>query len=212
MTQANEQPETPAAAAQTVHLCTVDDCHEPAVAGYQWDWGERGVCCAKHQFLLRQKQPAIGRGLQFAVLPGATTSPMTRDERTRMHATVLTLEDELRDAKSRGLELYQSNTKLAEESRRLAARNRELEAQLKDMQHEMQALSDKHDTHLADLQDARDELNRAQRLQALTPERDEHGRFLSKPVEAKPVPPEPEQLLTDLQDAKPPPGDPEHLL
>jgi hypothetical protein len=189
MTQAISNPETPASAAQTVHLCTVDDCHEPAVAGYQWDWGERGTCCAKHQFLLRQKQPTIGRGLQFAVLPGATTSALTRDERTRMHAMILTLEDELRDAKARGLELYQSNTKLAEESRRLAARNRELEGQVKDGRAELQQLGEQHDTHLADLQDARDELNRVQRVQALMP----------KPEEAKPVPPDDE-----------PPGDPEH--
>jgi chromosome segregation ATPase len=167
MAQPQTQPkrQTPATSPMP-HLCTVEDCHEPAIAAYRWDWGEEGKCCGQHQFLLRQKAEPLQRGIQFAVLDPNATPALTRDERTQFHAKVLTLEDELRDAKSRGLELYQSNTRIAEEARRLAARNRELEAQMKDAHASIQAVTDERDEYRADLADARTEL---ERLQAILP-------------------------------------------
>jgi hypothetical protein len=151
---------------QRAHVCTVDDCNEPAIAAYRWEWGESGMCCAKHQFLLRQKSTPLNRTIQFVALdPGATPS-LSRDERTQFHAKILTLEDELRDAKTRGLDLYQDNTKLGEEARRLSARNRELEAQLRDHRAELEETRDERDTHLANLADAQHELGR---LQAIMP-------------------------------------------
>lgn len=162
--------------AQAQHaLCNVDDCHEPATAGYQWDWGERGFACSRHVFLLRQKAENLQRGVQFTVLDPHATPPLTRDERTRFHAQVLTLEDELRDAKVRGLELYQSNTRIAEEARRLAARNRELEVQFADMHAAMTAAVAQRDAHLADLGDATAEL---ERLRMILPDGDVPVRLL----------------------------------
>ncbi len=152
--------------AQPVHLCDELECREPAVAAYRWEWGAEGKCCARHQFLHRQKAVTLGRTIQFAVLDPNATPALSRDERTRFHASILTLEDELRDAKARGLELYQSNTKLSEECRRLAARNRELEAQLKDAKSDLYETEQARDGHLADLADASGEL---ERLRAILP-------------------------------------------
>jgi chromosome segregation ATPase len=163
-----------------VHLCTVEECHDPAIAAFRWEWGDEGKCCARHQFLLRQKSGTLQRGIEFAVLDPNATPALTRDERTRFHASILTLEDELRDAKARGLDLYQSNTKIAEEARRLAARNRELEAQLKDATAELANTVDARDGHLADLADATAELDR---LRAILPkpEKSEKSKPETKP-------------------------------
>jgi NAD(P)H-flavin reductase len=107
-------------------------CSEPAQFTYFWEWGEKGVCCAQHQFLQTQIASQIGRNVQFTPIVAAGPVAMTRDERTRLKGEVYALEEELKDVQARGLALYRENELLARQAQAATVRGRETELQLKE--------------------------------------------------------------------------------
>src|SRR6186713_2027563 len=87
-------------------ICDREGCSNPANATYAFDWGENGICCSTHQFLLKQTADQIFRGVQFLPLANLPPAPMARDERARLKGETYALTEELEEAKGRGLELY----------------------------------------------------------------------------------------------------------
>jgi hypothetical protein len=108
-------------------------CGARAVFAYQWDWGEKGMCCAHHATLLQQIASQIGRGVACYPIQATAPEPLTRDERTTLKARALVVEEELEELKSRGLDLYRVNGDLVRQNATLAVQNRELGAQVKDL-------------------------------------------------------------------------------
>jgi hypothetical protein len=108
------------------------NCPREAVFSYLWDWGEKGVCCAEHGMLLQQTAGQISRTVQLVPIVPAGPVPMTRDERVQAKAQLLVAQEELEEAKGRGLELYRLNTELSQRNRLLIVRESEAAAQLKD--------------------------------------------------------------------------------
>ncbi|HEY6723635.1 MAG TPA: hypothetical protein VI197_06360 [Polyangiaceae bacterium] len=119
-------------------------CPNKAVFAYQWDWGERGTCCAIHATLLNQVASQIGRGVVMHQLAESAPAPLSRDERTKLKAAALVLEEELEETKTRALELYRVNTQLQGEVRMHKTRNREVTAQLDDAKAEVELLQEEH--------------------------------------------------------------------
>jgi len=115
----------------TVPLCTVEEgCPEPAIAQYVWPWGESGMCCARHQVILRQKSQQLKRDLQLIALRPGADQPVTRGERIQAQATILALQAEVDEGRQRGLELYRQTVELQSQVTTLRAQRAELEAQL----------------------------------------------------------------------------------
>lgn len=115
--------------------CT--QCDEPATFAYQWDWGEKGVVCSTHATLLQQTAGQLSRTVQITPLVPAAGAPLQRDERTQLKAAALVLEEELEEAKSRGLDLYRQVQELTRTNHGLTVREREAKAQLKDRELEV---------------------------------------------------------------------------
>lgn len=158
----------------TSHACTVGDlnaeegapplqCQDIPVALYSWPWGESGACCQRHQFILGQRSQALGQAVTISPL-NVPAAPMTRDERTQMHAQILTLTDEVGELKNRAAELYNDNVKLQQEGRRLLARSNELDDQLRAANVRYGELQDAHDDMTAERDDLRAELERTKLL------------------------------------------------
>lgn len=148
-------------------LCSYEGCREPAVFSFMWPWGEPSTCCSLHRIHVQQKSDALERGpISFTVLDPHKPVSLARDERTQFRATIMSLEDEVRDAKARGQEFFNMNTQLGDEVRRLRARNAELESQVKDRTVERDQAVTERDTALADASDANTEVSR---LKALMP-------------------------------------------
>lgn len=147
------QPRTVADAPPT---CDQQGCKKPAVYAFAWEWGEKGVCCEEHRFTLNQTSQHLSRSVHFAPLQSAVNPPITRDERIQLHAKNLTLEAELEDAKTRGLDLYRENTKLTSSVQSLTVQKRELEAQVRDAAATIESLQSaavKRDSEHGDLVD-----------------------------------------------------------
>lgn len=126
-------PSTEALPPAPAPVCDRDPkCGESAVYSYMWDWGEKGVCCALHAQLAQQVASQISRGVVLSPLRAPEAEPMQRDERTRLKAHALVVEEELNEAKGRGLELYRANVDLTLQVQTLKVREREMNAQLKD--------------------------------------------------------------------------------
>jgi chromosome segregation ATPase len=106
---------------------------QPAIASFVWAWGETGFCSAKYQIELNQIATSLSRTVSFAPL-STSEIPMERSERTKLKAELLVLEEELSEAKLRGVDLYKENVKLTAQVQALTVRQRELEAQLQDSQ------------------------------------------------------------------------------
>lgn len=113
-------------------ICDQPECKEPATHSYTWEWGESGVCCAKHQFTLQQTAQNIGRSITFAAISPGASPPLQREERVRLKAEALVLSEELGEAKARGLDLYRQNGLLTQQVQSLTVRGRESDAQLAD--------------------------------------------------------------------------------
>lgn len=175
MPQENVQPEASGSElAGPVQICGADGCSEPALYGYAWEWGETGVCCEKHRFLLQQAARNIKRSINFHPLAPMAPKPMTRDERTKLQAAVLVLQEELKEAKVRGGELYSTNTQLAAEVQRLTVRDREARAQVRDAAVELKAMSEELDRRTAEFGELSAEV---QRLRALVPGSESRDAF-----------------------------------
>lgn len=94
-------------------------CKDPsqkATHAYFWDWGESGFVCAEQAAILQQQAPQLGRTVQITPLPPTGPVEPTRDERIGWFALQKTLELELEDAKSKGLELWRNNEQLRKEN------------------------------------------------------------------------------------------------
>jgi hypothetical protein len=143
-------------------------CTQPAGMTYFLDWGESGVCCPQHQFLLNQMATQIGRSAQFSPLAVTGPVPMTRDERTRLKGEVYALEEELKDAKQRGLDLYRENETLARQAQAATVRGRETELQLKDALGEIDRLRNAVQERDAAHGDLVDEVGRLRTLSSFT--------------------------------------------
>jgi hypothetical protein len=118
-------------AAEAPQKCD-QECNDQAVFAYTWEWGAKGVCCAKHQFLLQQTAGNLGRSVNFAPILAAVAPPLTRTERAALKGEVYALEMEAEDLKARGTLLYNENTALTRQVQAATTRLRETERQLRD--------------------------------------------------------------------------------
>ena len=107
-------------------------CDKPATVAYRWEWGEEGLACPEHAATLQQTAGNLNRTVTVSPLQPLAPVPLERSERIQLHATILTLEAELGDAKARGLQLYNSNVELSRQVQLLNMRETEAKAQLKD--------------------------------------------------------------------------------
>jgi hypothetical protein len=137
-----------------------EHCESPATFEYRWHWGQGGLVCEKHRINVTQKAEQLATVPQWIPLTPGRPDPMTRDERTQMYASVLALEDEVKDAKRRGLDLYNSNTQLANECQRLSSRNTYLEAQIVDAKADVEKVAAERDRLFDELAAARMDLDR----------------------------------------------------
>lgn len=112
--------------------CDSPGCTQYATQTYSWEWGATGVCCSEHGARLQQLQSSLDRRLSIAPLQKAGPLPLERDERCRLVARGLVLEEEVKEAKARGLDLYRENVSLTQQVQLLTVRDREAQAQLKD--------------------------------------------------------------------------------
>jgi len=181
-TQAELVSRTTAAAAATLctHVTGYEDpphntrpivCGRPAVFAHTWDWGESGRCCSEHQFVLNQTAEQLNRRVGFTPLDAGIAPAIERDERIQFNAKILTLEDEAVVARKRGAELYQTNTKLAEEGRLLMARNNELGKRLDEAQAHILEVEEREAKLLSERAELVEEV---ERLRAFLPS-DDHG-------------------------------------
>lgn len=168
-------------AAEAEHLCThklgVDKdgndilCGKPAVFAYTWAWGESGKCCREHQFILNQIAEQVARSIGFTPLDAGIKPPIETDERINFNARILTAEQERDSARQRGLELYETNTKLAQEGRVLMAQLNDARAQLEASKKHALELEQRNGQLLSQNANYFDEL---ERLRAFLPSED-HG-------------------------------------
>lgn len=170
----SEQPGAPQTS--ETRTCDRDEgrCGELATNSYLWDWGEQGVCCAKHAVLMQQTSQQINRGVVLAPLQPAVIE-LTRDERVHFRAQILTLEEEIEVTKQRGLDLYRANEKLLGEVRLAERRAEEARVQLVEAEkrvERMNALLAERDAENATLLQ---EVERARLFQSLQPTQGQGG-------------------------------------
>jgi uncharacterized phage infection (PIP) family protein YhgE len=146
--------------------CFVDGCEHPPVAEFVWPWGETGLVCAHHRIILAQKSKRLNRDVVITPLQSGTPAPLTRDERIASKARIMTLEEELDEAKSRGMDLYRQleelKAQLVRANRNAKAADEELKALLDERDSLRQLLGE------AQLAAAR-ENDELQQLRALVP-------------------------------------------
>lgn len=146
-----------------------DDCDEPATHSYTWDWGASGFCCAKHQQLRQQQAGNLQRNVSFAVISSTATAPLQREERVRLKAEALVAQEELSEAKGRGLELYQQNQRLTAQVQSLTVQLRECESLRADAVAAAEPLRQQLEKTRVELADAVDELGRLKVLVEIPP-------------------------------------------
>lgn len=110
--------------------CSFEGCTGEALFGYVWAWGDSGVCCERHRFILGQQSQRLGRAVTITSLDPGAPKPVTRDERIGYQARILALEEELQDVHARGLTLHEHGTELGRQLRTLTAQNQTLESEL----------------------------------------------------------------------------------
>lgn len=140
------------------------DCNEAAVFAYTWEWGEKGACCAKHQFLLQQTAGNLGRSVNFAPIQSSVVVPMGRDERVKLKAEVYALEEEGNDLRARGTLLYNENIALTRQVQALSTRLRETDALLTEERAELVELRAKLEERDAEHGSLVDEVQRLRTL------------------------------------------------
>lgn len=158
-----------------VPVCDRDGCGAPATVSYAWSWGETGVCCAAHQFLMQQTAGQIDRTIQFSVLVAAGPPPLDRPERIRLKSEIYALEAELSDVKGRGLDMWRLNERLTLQVQALTVRGRETEAQLRDASREIERLACELAKRDAEHGNICDELDRLRTLAAFSETQTEPG-------------------------------------
>lgn len=146
------------------------DCTSLAEFAYSWEWGENGVCCGSHKFLLHQAAGQIERSVSFSPLVAPGPTPLTRTERIALKSEVYALESELEDLKTRGLELYRANNQLTVQLQATSTRARETEARLRDSEAENARLRTDLTARDAEHGDLVDEVERLRAIAAFVPQ------------------------------------------
>lgn len=146
--------------------CDVDGCGDDAVWNYAWDWGQQGVCCAKHLTVLLQKASQLNRTVMYTAVVPATPPPLTRDQRTQLIASKMVLEEELVEARARGLELYRKVGELTQQVQLHVMREREANAQIRDGIHAVTLLEEKLEARDREHADLVQEVERLRTLEA----------------------------------------------
>lgn len=144
-------------------------CGKPATHAYSWPWGESGKCCPEHHFILQQVSEQIARPVSFTPLDSGIMPPLETDERIQFNARILTLEQELDVARKRGAELYNTNTKLAEEGRLLMAKLNDCKERLESKHREVVGLEERNGKLLSNNAELTEEV---ERLRAFLPSED----------------------------------------
>lgn len=142
-------------------------CTELATLAYGWDWGESGICCAKHAALMQQTAAQINRSVNVYPLPNQAPAQLTRDERTQLVAKSIALETEADELKARGLDLYRINSTQQHTINTLTVQKRELEAQTKDLEGTITTLRGQLETRDAEHAELVLEIERLRHLEAL---------------------------------------------
>lgn len=111
--------------------CFVDGCTNTPVASYTWPWGETGLVCATHTVNLRQMEKNLKRQVTITPLQPGEPTPITRDERIASKARIMALEEELDEARSRGMDLYRQHEDLQRKLKVALAQTAAVDAELK---------------------------------------------------------------------------------
>lgn len=163
MTQSHETPAEGTVAAGPP-ACESERCDHPAVATAHWPWGESKRVCAKHQGLAQQTAENIGRSVSFAPIALPGDPPLTRPERVRLKAEIYTLEEEQKDLKQRGLNLYNENVALTRQLQAQSVTLNETKLQLRDARGDLAAAQELLEERGVQLGNATDELERLRTL------------------------------------------------
>lgn len=132
--------------------CTLDSCPKPAEYTFVWPWGTDGACCQGHVIVVQQKAKSA-RG-KFGQVSFTRLNPdrpviITRDERVELHSARLVAEAERDDAGKRAGELFEVNTKLANDVRASKLRGEQLQSQCHELVARVAALVSERDDALA---------------------------------------------------------------
>lgn len=128
--EATTQPTNTDAPVLVGQLCTVPGCHKPATQSYLWEWGEKGMCCDEHRFLLNQTSGTIARSIQFGLFNPGQSPPVERPERVALITRAVAAEAETEELRGRSLDMYRQNRELASQVQMLTVRDRDAQAQL----------------------------------------------------------------------------------
>lgn len=126
---ADTRPDILAAAA--IKLCDEPGCGERATHSFITPWSN-GDVCAKHQRLKAQRMQNLKRQVTFGVIVDTAPKPLRREERVQFRASIMTLEEEIKEVRIRAEEMYRNNQKLVAQVQRLSMVENELKAQVSD--------------------------------------------------------------------------------
>lgn len=120
--------------------CYVDGCTNTPTASFTWPWSESGLVCAEHTVLLRQKAAQLKRDVLIVPLQPGEPTPITRDERIASKARIMALEEELDEAKRRGMDLYRQHEELQRRLKVALAQTAAVDAELRSIVEERDSL------------------------------------------------------------------------
>lgn len=150
-----------------------DECGAPAVFAFAFPWsgpGSSGKVCAAHAVTKQQIATNTGRECIISALPPPTNLPLTRDERVKLKAETYALEEECKDLKARGLELYNENTRLTQQLHAATARQNATKHQLDERDAQLKQTQEALEHAQAQLGELQDEASRLRTLAKLQPE------------------------------------------
>lgn len=170
----------PAAPAPEAPLTTVadgppkcDECDQPAVFAYAFPWtgpGSSGKVCGLHASLKQQQAANLSREVVLSALPAPTNQPLTRSERVALKAETYALEEEVKDLKLTGANLYNENTRLTQQLHAASARQEATAQQLAQRDAELRKLEDEHEQTLTAYGELSAEATRLRALVKLLPD------------------------------------------
>lgn len=146
-----------------------DECDAPASHSYTWEWGQSGFVCPTHQALKAQQAVNLSRACSFGVVSSTATAPLQREERVRMRAETLVAQEELAEAKTRGLEMYRQNQQLTQQVQSLKVQLRECESLRTDAVAAAEPMRKEIERLRIELAEATDEIGRLKVLVEIPP-------------------------------------------
>lgn len=160
--------------------CDTEGCSAPATLAYRWAWGATGVCCETHGALLQQTARNLKRDIVVHPIQKAAPTPLTRDERVKLTAQVLVLEEDLKAAQSAGQQVHSKCADLQVQLSAARIKEQELRAQLEDAAGKLRETEQLRSDLSAENGRLLLELDRLKHLDALVQEREaerahEHG-------------------------------------